>query len=46
MIRELRKLQQSLLDRYTGRFLGAITEIELAKIDNVIQIHKFKSECE
>ncbi|KAI6661772.1 hypothetical protein LOD99_9839 [Oopsacas minuta] len=25
--------------------IRAITEMELAKIDNVIQIHKFKSEC-
>ncbi|KAI6660118.1 hypothetical protein LOD99_10562 [Oopsacas minuta] len=45
MIRELRKLQQSLLDRYNRGFLGAITDMELANIDNVIQIHKFKSEC-
>ena len=45
MIRELRKLQQSLLDRYNGGFLGAIIEMRLTEIDNVNQIHKFKCEC-
>ncbi|KAI6647018.1 hypothetical protein LOD99_9017 [Oopsacas minuta] len=45
MIRELRKLQQSLLDRYNAGFLGAITDMELVKINNVIQILIFKSEC-